>query len=129
MEFNLRKLQSTDLFSMMKIISKIGIENIKNAVDVEKIKSAKSNMTEENSSKIATDIGMEIMMGIFAVVLERLPIVEDELYAFMGSVSGMKPKDVAKLGINDFMALMIEIFQKEEFKDFFNRALRLTKSV
>lgn len=129
MEFNLRTLQATDLFSMMKIINKIGIENIKNTIDVEKIKTARANMTEENSSQVATDIGMEIMMGVLGVVLERLPLVEDELYTFMGSVSGMKSKDVAKLGINDFMALMIEIFKKEEFKDFFNRALRLTKSV
>lgn len=129
MEFDLRTLQATDLFTMMKIINKIGIENIKSTIDVEKIKMARANMTEENSSKIATDIGMEIMMGVLGVVLERLPLVEDELYTFMGSVSGMKSKDVAKLGINDFMALMIEIFKKEEFKDFFNRALRLTKSV
>ena len=127
MEFNLRMLQASDLFMMVKIINKVGINNVKGAIDVEKIKNARKNMTVENSTEVMTDVGMDITMSVMEVVLERLPLIEDELYNFMGAVSGLKSKEVAKLSINDFMALFIAIFKKEEFKDFFTQALQLIK--
>lgn len=127
MEFNLRTLQASDLFMMVKIINKIGINNVKGAIDTEKIKNARKNMTEENRTEVMTDVGMEVTMSVMEVVLEKLPIIEDELYNFMGAVSGIKSKEVAKLSINDFMALFVAICKKEEFKDFFNQALQLIK--
>lgn len=127
MEFNLRMLQASDLFMMVKIINKIGINNVKGAIDTEKIKNARKNMTEENRTEVFTDVGMDITMSVMEVVLEKLPIIEDELYNFMGAVSGIKAKEVAKLSINDFMALFVAICKKEEFKDFFNQALQLIK--
>ena len=38
MEFELRRLQASDLFFMVQIINKIGIDNIRNAINFEEIK-------------------------------------------------------------------------------------------
>ena len=127
MKFELRKLQATDLFSMVKIINKVGIENIKNAINVDEINKVKGQLNGENSDKLMGELGVNVVMSVVTVLFERLPLIESELYHFIGSVTNMKDKEVAKLEINDFMALVIAILKKEEFKDFFKQALQLIK--
>lgn len=127
MGFNLRKLQATDLFSMVQIINKIGIDNIKNAINFEEITKVKKNLNEENKTEFIGKLGETIVFSVISLVFEKLPIIEKDLYRFMGSVANMKDKDVASLSPDDFIALVIAIFKKEEFKDFFSRALSLVK--
>ena len=38
---NLRKLQATDLFAMVKILNKVGIKQIKNAINFDEINEVK----------------------------------------------------------------------------------------
>ena len=123
----LRKLQATDLFGMVKILNKIGLKNIKDAIDVNEIKEMRNGLTEGNEAQVMSDIGMNVVMSVLGVVFEHLPSVETDLYNFVGSVANMKAKDVAKMDVGDFMDLLISIAQKEEFKDFFNRASKLIK--
>lgn len=123
----LRKLQATDLFGMVKILNKIGLKNIKDAIDVNEIKEMRKGLTEGNEAQVMSDIGMNVVMSVLGVVFEHLPSVETDLYNFVGSVANMKAKDVAKMDVGDFMDLLISIAQKEEFKDFFNRASKLIK--
>ena len=123
----LRKLQATDLFSMVRILNGIGLKNFKDAIDTNKIKEMRKSMTDENADQIVSDIGMNVVMSVLSVILENLPSVETDLYNFVGSVANMKAKDVAKMDIGDFMDLLISIAKKEEFKDFFKRASKLIK--
>ena len=123
----LRRLQATDLFGMVKILNKIGLKNIKDAIDVNEIKEMRKGLTEGNEAQVMSEIGMNVVMSVVGVVFERLPSVETDLYNFVGSVANMKAKDVAKMDVGDFMDLLISIAQKEEFKDFFNRASKLIK--
>ena len=123
----LRKLQATDLFGMVKILNKIGLKNIKDAIDVNEIKEMRKGLTDGNEAQVMSDIGMNVVMSVLGVIFEHLPSVETDLYNFVGSVANMKAKDVAKMDVGDFMDLLISIAQKEEFKDFFNRASKLIK--
>lgn len=123
----LRKLQATDLFGMVKILNKIGLKNIKDAIDVNEIKEMRKALTEGNEAQVMSEIGMNVVMSVVGVIFEHLPSVETDLYNFVGSVANMKAKDVAKMDVGDFMDLLISIAQKEEFKDFFNRASKLIK--
>ena len=123
----LRRLQATDLFGMVKILNKIGLKNIKDAIDVNEIKEMRKALTGGNEAQVMSEIGMNVVMSVVGVVFEHLPSVETDLYNFVGSVANMKAKDVAKMDVGDFMDLLISIAQKEEFKDFFNRASKLIK--
>lgn len=127
MKFELRKLQATDLFLMVKIINKVGIDNIKNAINFDEINKTKEQLNGENSDKLVSELGVNVVMSVLTVLFERLPMIESELYHFVGSVANMKDKEVARLEINDFMALLIAILKKDEFKDFFKQALALIK--
>ena len=123
----LRKLQATDLFGMVKILNGIGLKNFKDVIDTDKIKEMRKSINDDNAEQVVSDIGMNVVMSVLSVILENLPSVETDLYNFVGSVANMKAKDVAKMDIGDFMDLLISIAKKEEFKDFFKRASKLIK--
>ena len=127
MEYEMRNLQATDIFSIVKILNGIGLKNIKEAIDFEEINKIRKGMTEDNASAITSQVGVNVVMSIATVILENLPKVENNLYNFIGSVIDMKAKDVSKMDMGDFMDVLIAIIQKEEFKDFFKRASKLIK--
>lgn len=127
MEYNMRNLQATDIFSVVKILNGIGLKNIKEAINLDEINNLRKRMTEDNADVITSQVGINVVMSIATIILENLPNVESDLYNFIGSVIDMKAKDVAKMDMGDFMDLLITIIQKEEFKDFFKRASKLIK--
>ena len=123
----LRKLQASDIFSMVRIINGIGFKTIKDSINVDEINEIRKGMTDENSDVIASKVGTNIVMSILGTLIENLPKVENDVYEFAGNVAGMKAKDVAKMEAGDFIELLISIFTKDEFKDFFSRASKLIK--
>lgn len=128
----LRRLQASDLFSMVKILNGIGLKNVKDAINQEDIAEArkKAQYATENGldvADIASEVGTNIIMSVLGVVLEHLPNVEKDLYNFLGSVANIKASEVAKMEIADFMTLIVEIVKKEEFADFFKQASKLIK--
>ena len=123
----LRKLQASDIFSMVRIINGIGFKTIKDSINVDEINEIRKGMTDENSDVIASKVGTTVVMSILGTVIENLPKVENDVYEFAGNVAGMKAKDVAKMDAGDFIELLISIFTKDEFKDFFSRASKLIK--
>lgn len=131
MKYEMRNLQASDIFSVVKILNGIGLNNVKEAINIEEINEIRKTMTEDNSEdnseKVYSQVGVKVVMSITTVILENLPKVENDLYTFVGSVIGVKPKDVAKMDMGEFMDLLITIIQKEEFKDFFKRASKLIK--
>ena len=127
MEYNMRNLQATDIFSVVKILNGIGLKNIKESIDFEEINKIRKGMTEDNADAVTSQVGVNVVMSIATVILENLPKVENDLYNFIGSVIDMKAKDIAKMDMGDFMDVLIAIIQKEEFKDFFKRASKLIK--
>ena len=127
MEYNMRNLQATDIFSVVKILNGIGLKNIKESIDFEEINKIRKGMTEDNADAVTSQVGVNVVMSIATVILENLPNVESDLYNFIGSVIDMKAKEVSKMDMGDFSDVLITIIQKEEFKDFFKRASKLIK--
>ena len=127
MEYEMRNLQASDIFSVVKSLNGIGLNNVKEAIDFEEINNIRKGMTEGNADVITSQVGLKVVMSIATVILENLPKVENDLYTFVGSVIGVKAKDVAKMDMGEFMDVLITIIQKEEFKDFFKRASKLIK--
>ena len=127
MEYTMRNLQATDIFSGVKILNGIGLKNVKEAIDFEEINKIRKGMTEENADVISSQVGLNVVISLATVIIENLPKVENDLYNFIGSVIDVKAKDVAKMDMGEFMDVLITIIQKEEFKDFFKRASKLFK--
>ena len=123
----LRKLQSSDLFRMVRIINGIGFNTIKDSINVDEINKLRKGMTDENADEVTSQVGVSVVMSILGVVIENLPKVENDVDEFCGSVAGIKPKDVAKMEMGEFMDLLVAIFKMDGFKDFFSRASKLIR--
>lgn len=134
-KYELRDLTSRDIFSMSRIIKKIGVANFKKCLDNDEIKTAiagylKAEGTEEKAEKDKkleglTLAGVDITFDIVNVIFDRLPECENEVYEFLASLSGLKVAAIQKLPMADFFDMIIDVVKKPEFKDFFKRASRL----
>ncbi len=135
-KYELRDLNSTDIFSLSRIIKKIGVANFKKCFDNDEIKTAiaaylKGENTEgenpekDNKLEGLTIAGIDVTFEIVNVIFDRLPECENEVYAFLSSLSGLKVEAIQKLPMGDFFDMIIDVIKKPEFKDFFKRASRL----
>lgn len=126
----LRSLQGADIFPMSAIIKKIGVKEFKNAFQDEEIKGLVQSINNGDMSKdaAANQAGMAVILNIADVVLGNLPRAEKDIYKFLASLSGMKPDEVAALPMATFTGMVIDVIQKDEFKDFIKVVSRLFKS-
>ena len=146
--YELRNLEAQDIFSLSRIIKKIGIANFKKCLEGEEIKKAiaeylngdkeaekadekeaeKADEKEAEKKKALeglTIAGIDVTFEIASVVFDRLPECETEVYNFLASLSGLKVIAIQKLPAADFFDMVIDVIKKPEFKDFFKRASRL----
>lgn len=128
--YTLRSLQGADIFPMSAIIKKIGVKEFKNAFQDEEIKDLVKSVNSGEISKdaAANQAGMAVILNIVDVVLGNLPRAEKDIYKFLASLSGMKPDEVAALPMATFTGMVIDVIQKDEFKDFIKVVSRLFKS-
>lgn len=134
MDFELRKLQSDDLFPMFGIMSKIGFKDLKEIITPDKIKDMKSMISqmdnEENVDKdtdATTMLGVSVVMEIVSIIIKNLPSCKNEIYSFLAGVSGMTVKEIGKLDMVTFTEMIVAVVQKQEFKDFFKVVSKLFK--
>lgn len=123
--YTLREMNADDLFVVLKIVNKIGVKEFKNcfaAVDVKKAMQDPENGVE---NELAAAVGIQVVMGIAGVVVERLPDCKAEIYQFLASLSGMKEKEIAALPMGVFFDMVMDVVKHPGFTDFFQRVVGL----
>ena len=110
---------------MCQIIKKIGIDEFKNCFSVPEIQ--KLVAENGNTDNVANQVGISIMFDIVSIIIGNLPKCKDEIYEFLSGLTGEKKKDLEELSIADFTQLIIDLVQKEEFKDFIGVVSKLFK--
>lgn len=99
--YTLRNVQATDIFSMIKIIRKVGVKNIADAFNTPQ------GENENNRG-----------WAILDVIFERLPYCENEVYEFLSRLSGMEANEIATLDPDMFMMMIFDVIDQPKFKDF-----------
>lgn len=121
-KFNFRTLKADDVFPMFKIISKIGLKEIKEQLDpatLGKVANAFKNGNEgANNEDMAYSIGFSVMLEIAQIVITNIPNCKREIYSLLSQVSGMSEKEISELDMVTFTEMVIAFFKKDEFKDF-----------
>lgn len=130
--FELRELKSSDIFPMFKIMGKIGFKDLKDRLTPDKVKELTSMFKQNTNTESGSDaeeqmmfVGFNIIFEVVEIIMGNLPSCEQEIYAFLSGLSGMKVKDVANLPLATFTEMIVEVLKKEEFKDFFKVVSRL----
>lgn len=122
MEYTVRELKATDLGPVCKILSKIGIRQFKdcfNNIDFGKEKS------EDKNELTDAQVGLSVMIEMASIITENMDKAQMEINTFLSSVTSLELEAVEDLSLADYMDLIVEVLTKADFKDFFNRAMKL----
>ena len=123
--YTFRRLNSTDIFLMFKIIGKIGVNDFAqyfNKEGVQKFINSAKGM--ENGY---TTIGISVILEMANVIISNLPKCEMEIYQMLSNTSNLTVDQVRELDFATFTEMVIDFVKKEEFKDFMKVVSRLFK--
>ena len=125
--YTLRELQAKDVFPMFKIISKFGINEFKKCFDTQLIKEIVNEQGEVKGDKLASIVGVNIAFEIASIVTSNIAKCENEIFDFLTSISNLKRKEIETMSMVTFFEMIVDVIQKEEFKDFFGVVSKLFK--
>ena len=111
-----------DIFPMIQIVKRIGIQEITGCFESENVKNAIIKMQQNKDSDGKDDelnaIGTMIFFDIASVIISHIADAEAEIYTLLSNLSGMSRKDLENLDIVTFTEMVIDVVKKDEFKDF-----------
>ena len=111
--YELRKLESKDIFPMFRIISKIGIDEFKKCFSNDEIKDLIASKGEVEFDKLASIVGVSVGFDIASIIVTNIPKCENEIYDFLASISDLKRKELEKLPMNIFLEMIIDLIKKD----------------
>lgn len=123
--YTFRRLNATDLFPMIKIISKIGLDELSQVFDGDSIKDLigqTKNIKSGDAEEKSYVVGIGVAMKLVNKIIEHIPRCEQDIYSLLSRVSGMSVEEIQNLGVDVFMMMILDFVMKEEFKDFFKAA-------
>ena len=124
--YTFRKLNSTDTFTMFKIIGKIGIKDVAKSFDKDTVKDLiKDTKGAENANTI---VGISVMLEIANIIITNLPKCDAEIYQLLSQTSNLSVEQIKELDFATFTEMVIDFVKKEEFRDFIKVVSRLFKS-
>lgn len=124
--YKLRGLQAKDLFLLTRVISALGIKKL---ADVFNAKVDVSAITSDDVSNedAVRELGYGTIIEIVGIVLDNLPNCQDDLFKFLAAISNLNEKQVATLPLGDFVDMVTDVVQMQEFRDFFTQAAKFLR--
>ena len=123
MEYELRKMTSSDIFPICSIIKKIGIDEVKGIISSPEMK----EMLSKGDKADATSLGMAFILDAASLIVGNLPKCEAELYRFLSSMTKRAEKELREIKPAEFLELIVAVIRHEDFRDFFKAASQLLK--
>lgn len=122
--YTFRRLNSTDIFIMCKIIGKIGINEFMACFENESV--LKMIRQASNGASDSTSIvGMSVMLEIANTIIKHLPECKDDIYELLAQVSDKTYDELVSMDAVIFMSMVVDFIKKDEFKDFIGVAFKL----
>ena len=95
-----------------------------NANEIAKLAENKEGLSKE---ELTEKVGFNIILSCVSVIFENIGKCENEVFEFLSAVSNLNRKQVECLSLAELAQMIIEIFQKDEFKDFYKVVSGLLK--
>lgn len=120
--YTLRNTNAKDLFLLMRIVNKIGINEVKKVFSSADLKRALSEAMKEGNvtDEAAFALGMQAIFDIACVVVEHIPDCESEIYTLLSNLSGKTVEEIAATDAPVFVAMIMDVFKEPWFADFFS---------
>lgn len=127
--YTFRALEAPDIFPMFKIIKAIGINEFTACFEKDGIKNLIASMTGNSGDQdqMSSIVGISVVLEIADVIIGNLPKCEAEIYQLLAQTSGMTVAKIKKMGMVEFVEMVIDFIKKDEFKDFIKVVSKLFK--
>lgn len=117
---------------MFEILSKIGFQDLKQVMDVDKIESFmdavhNSDKVKEGNVDPVKVLGVSVIADVLQIVMKNLPSCRKEIYTFLSNISGMKVKEIGELPPGHLVRMITQVIRMDEFMDFFSAVSELFK--
>lgn len=122
-KYEFRKLVADDIFTMVSIISKIGVNKFAQCFrseDVQKL----IKETKEKGEDVSLIVGGSIFLEIAQIILEGMPKCKEDIYKLLSNTSNISLEELKTLDGVTFFEMIIDFVKKEEFMDFIKAASR-----
>lgn len=126
-KWQFRQLKGKDIFLMLPVLKKIGINNLKKCFNGDLIKGIVAENKDKGREAQIEAATMGAMLEFGQVLIEGLDGCEDAIYNLLAGVSNLTYKEVADLGFLELPEMIIDFVKKDEFKDFLKVAQSYTK--
>ncbi len=124
--YPLRKLSSKDVFIFSTILKQIGYAELKECFHSAEVKKLIAKMPGASAGAI-DEIGLSIMLDISTVVISNLASAEESIYQLLSNLSGKTKTEIANLDAEVFMAMIVDVFKQDGFRNFFKVVSKLFK--
>ena len=125
--YTFRPLEAPDIFPMFKIIKAIGINEFTACFEKDGVKNMIASFTGESDEDMSSIVGISVVLEIADVIIGNLPKCEAEIYQLLSQTSGMTVAKIKKMGMVEFVEMVIDFIKKDEFKDFIKVVSKLFK--
>ncbi|MFP7331648.1 hypothetical protein [Bacillus subtilis] len=122
MTLEMRELRGDDLFTMLNIVTKLGIKDEFVKLFDGAVADAKANDENEDADKSINEsvMGVKVVAALLQVVLGNLSVVKHELNSLLADLTGQTEQQIADLPFSDYTGLIMAFFKKPELTDFFH---------
>ncbi|AGK97626.1 hypothetical protein [Clostridium pasteurianum] len=111
----MRSLLTQDLFPLTRIVKKMNIKN-----DIKAIAKDLSGLSDEEKLKVKDSLNIDLMM----LFIENIGSAEKEIYKLLSNLSGKTEKEIAEQKLIETIDMLKEIFNDDQFDDFFGVAVK-----
>ena len=123
--YELRKLTSKDVFPMVNLIKKFGVNEFKKVINNIDVKKMLSENGELNGQQLSAVAGFNIIIDVVAIVVDNLGKCEKDIFSFLASVSNLSETEIADMAMDEFAQIIIDVLSAEELKSFFGVVFKL----
>lgn len=118
--YEFRKLNATDIFTMARLVSKVGVKTFEGIFDINGL----VDVNGERSEQDIIEVGAKAILGIADTIIDRLCACEREIYEVLEKTSNLTLKEIQELAPDVFVDMIYDFVKKEELPDFYRAVLR-----
>ena len=130
MTYELRNPQASDLFVVTRIIKTVGLKNVADCFNNDEIKAYKDRIADKETPVNDNDLynaGMMAMTAFGELILEKLELIQEDIFKFLSNLSGLSMDDVKTMDIVDFAEMVMAVIKNPKFADFIKVVLKSFK--
>ena len=117
-KWQFRQLKGTDIFLMLPIIKKIGLNNLRKMVSGDIIKGIVAEKKDENYDSQVEAATFGAILEFALVLVEGLDGCEEQLFRLLASTSNLTVEEIAELDLVELPLMIIDFVKLPQFKDF-----------